>query len=161
VPSSCTLSIKRRSDETMPSTRSFSWRASFAFSRARARQRRAVLGRRQKRPVRNAKWYRRRPPPGTKACSCEACRETIASSPPEPRRLPRVATALRPRKQNTRPLEGLKLRAANLARPTKKCEPLRAGFAALAEMNDKAFIAALRAGRRCRRKGSRHSASWA
>jgi hypothetical protein len=40
-------------------------------------------------------------------------------------------------------LEALKLRAANLARPTKKSEVLRAGIAALNAMTDKAFIAAL------------------
>ena len=40
-------------------------------------------------------------------------------------------------------LESLKLRAANLARPTKKSEVLRAGVAALALMTDKAFITAL------------------
>jgi hypothetical protein len=40
-------------------------------------------------------------------------------------------------------LEALKLRAANLARPTKKSEVLRAGIAALNVMADKAFIAAL------------------
>jgi hypothetical protein len=40
-------------------------------------------------------------------------------------------------------LEALKLRAANLARPTKKSEVLRAGIAALYLMTDKAFIVAL------------------
>jgi hypothetical protein len=40
-------------------------------------------------------------------------------------------------------LEGLKLRAANLARPVKKSELLRAGIAALHAMADKAFLAAL------------------
>ena len=40
-------------------------------------------------------------------------------------------------------LEGLKLRASNLKRPTKKSELLRAGIAVLHAMNDKAFLAAL------------------
>lgn len=40
-------------------------------------------------------------------------------------------------------LEGLKFRAANLARPAKKSELLRAGIAVLHAMNDKAFLAAL------------------
>jgi len=40
-------------------------------------------------------------------------------------------------------LEGLKLRAANLKRPTKKSELLRAGVAALHAMTDKAFLAAV------------------
>ena len=40
-------------------------------------------------------------------------------------------------------LEALKLRAANLTRPTKKSELLRAGIGALAAMPDKAFLAAL------------------
>ena len=40
-------------------------------------------------------------------------------------------------------LESLKLRAAKLARPTKKSEVLRAGISALHAMNDKAFLAAL------------------
>lgn len=40
-------------------------------------------------------------------------------------------------------LESLKLRAANLARPTKKSEVLRAGIGALSAMSDKAFLAAL------------------
>jgi hypothetical protein len=40
-------------------------------------------------------------------------------------------------------LEGLKLRAANLKRPTKKSELLRAGVAALNGMDDKAFLAAV------------------
>ena len=40
-------------------------------------------------------------------------------------------------------LEGLKLRAANLARPVKKSDLLRAGIAALYAMADKAFLAAL------------------
>ncbi|MGZ8253843.1 MAG: hypothetical protein ACXWVT_03250 [Burkholderiaceae bacterium] len=37
-------------------------------------------------------------------------------------------------------LEQLKLRAANLRRPTKKSELLRAGVAALRAMNDKSFL---------------------
>jgi len=40
-------------------------------------------------------------------------------------------------------LESLKLRAANLKRPTKKSELLRAGVAALNAMNDQAFLAAV------------------
>jgi len=40
-------------------------------------------------------------------------------------------------------LEALKLRAAKLARPTKKSEVIRAGIRALSGMNDKAFLAAL------------------
>ena len=40
-------------------------------------------------------------------------------------------------------LEGLKLRAANLTRPVKKSELLRAGITALHAMTDKAFLAAL------------------
>ena len=40
-------------------------------------------------------------------------------------------------------LESLKLRAAKLARPTKKSEVLRAGIAALNAMTDKAFLATL------------------
>jgi len=40
-------------------------------------------------------------------------------------------------------LEGLKLRASNLKRPTKKSELLRAGIAVLHAMNDKAFLVAL------------------
>ena len=40
-------------------------------------------------------------------------------------------------------LEGLKARAADLKRPTKKSELLRAGIAALNAMTDKAFLAAL------------------
>jgi hypothetical protein len=40
-------------------------------------------------------------------------------------------------------LEGLKVRAANLTRPVKKSELLRAGIATLSAMNDKAFLAAL------------------
>ena len=42
-------------------------------------------------------------------------------------------------------LENLKLRAANLKRPTKKSEVLRAGVAVLQAMGDKAFLAALNA----------------
>ena len=42
-------------------------------------------------------------------------------------------------------LENLKLRAANLKRPTKKSEVLRAGVAVLQAMGDKAFLAALAA----------------
>jgi hypothetical protein len=42
-------------------------------------------------------------------------------------------------------LQGLKLRAANLKRPTKKSELLRAGIGALQAMNDRAFLAALSA----------------
>lgn len=40
-------------------------------------------------------------------------------------------------------LDALKLRAAKLARPTKKSEVLRAGIRALHVMSDKAFLAAL------------------
>lgn len=40
-------------------------------------------------------------------------------------------------------LDALKLRAANLMRPTKKSEVLRAGIFALNAMNDRAFLAAL------------------
>ncbi len=40
-------------------------------------------------------------------------------------------------------LEALKLRAARLARPTKKSELLRAGIAALNAMSDKAYLAAI------------------
>ena len=40
-------------------------------------------------------------------------------------------------------LEALKLRAANLTRPTKKSELLRAGVGALYAMSDKAFLQAL------------------
>ena len=40
-------------------------------------------------------------------------------------------------------LEGLKTRAANLTRPAKKSELLRAGVAVLNAMTDKAFLAAL------------------
>ena len=40
-------------------------------------------------------------------------------------------------------LEALKVRAADLKRPTKKSELLRAGVAALNAMGDKAFLAAL------------------
>jgi hypothetical protein len=40
-------------------------------------------------------------------------------------------------------LEALKLRAANLTRPTKKSELLRAGIGALHAMTDEAFLAAL------------------
>lgn len=40
-------------------------------------------------------------------------------------------------------LEGLKVRAANLTRPVKKSELLRAGIAKLNAMADKAFLAAL------------------
>jgi hypothetical protein len=40
-------------------------------------------------------------------------------------------------------LEGLKVRAANLTRPVKKSELLRAGVAVLSAMSDKAFLAAL------------------
>jgi len=40
-------------------------------------------------------------------------------------------------------LEGLKLRAAGLTRPTKKSELLRAGIAVLNGMSDRAFLAAL------------------
>ena len=40
-------------------------------------------------------------------------------------------------------LEGLKLRATNLKRPTKKSELLRAGIMVLNAMTDKAFLAAL------------------
>ena len=42
-------------------------------------------------------------------------------------------------------LEALKLRAAQLARPVKKSELLRAGIAALDAMGDKAFLTALNA----------------
>ena len=40
-------------------------------------------------------------------------------------------------------LEGLKVRAANLKRPTKKSELLRAGVAVLHAMSDKAFLMAV------------------
>jgi len=40
-------------------------------------------------------------------------------------------------------LEGLKLRAANLTRPAKKIELLRARVTVLNAMTDKAFLAAL------------------
>jgi hypothetical protein len=40
-------------------------------------------------------------------------------------------------------LEGLKERAAQLRRPTKKSELLRAGIAALRDMPDKVFLSAL------------------
>ena len=40
-------------------------------------------------------------------------------------------------------LEQLKVRSANLRRPVKKSELLRAGIAALGAMNDKAFLAIL------------------
>lgn len=40
-------------------------------------------------------------------------------------------------------LESLKVRAANLARPVKKSELLRAGVSALNAMGDKAFLAAV------------------
>jgi len=42
-------------------------------------------------------------------------------------------------------LEALKARAANLARPVKKSELLRAGISALNGMSDKAFLAAVNA----------------
>lgn len=42
-------------------------------------------------------------------------------------------------------LEALKVRAANLARPVKKSELLRAGISALNGMSDKAFLAAVNA----------------
>jgi hypothetical protein len=42
-------------------------------------------------------------------------------------------------------LEGLKERAANLRRPTKKSELLRAGVVALQAMSDKAFLSVLNA----------------
>jgi hypothetical protein len=41
-------------------------------------------------------------------------------------------------------LDALKLRAANLMRPTKKSELLRAGINVLQAMNDKAFLSAVR-----------------
>lgn len=40
-------------------------------------------------------------------------------------------------------LDALKVRAANLARPVKKSELLRAGISALSAMSDKAFLAAV------------------
>jgi hypothetical protein len=40
-------------------------------------------------------------------------------------------------------LESLKVRAANLARPVKKSELLRAGISALNALSDKAFLAAM------------------
>lgn len=40
-------------------------------------------------------------------------------------------------------LDALKVRAANLARPVKKSELLRAGISALNGMSDKAFLAAM------------------
>jgi hypothetical protein len=40
-------------------------------------------------------------------------------------------------------IEGLKLRAADLKRPTKKSELIRAGIAVLKKMNDKDFLAAV------------------
>jgi vancomycin resistance protein YoaR len=40
-------------------------------------------------------------------------------------------------------LEGLKQRAADLKRPTKKSELIRAGIAALKKMGDKEFLAAV------------------
>jgi hypothetical protein len=40
-------------------------------------------------------------------------------------------------------LDALKLRAANLTRPVKKGELIRAGIGALNAMDDKAFLAAL------------------
>lgn len=42
-------------------------------------------------------------------------------------------------------LEGLKVRAVNLMRPTKKSELIRAGISALHTMTDKAFLSALSA----------------
>lgn len=42
-------------------------------------------------------------------------------------------------------LEGVKVRAANLKRPVKKSELLRAGVSALHTMTDKAFLSALNA----------------
>ena len=42
-------------------------------------------------------------------------------------------------------LDALKLRAATLARPSKKSEVLRAGIVVLTSMSDKAFVAALNA----------------
>ena len=42
-------------------------------------------------------------------------------------------------------LEALKVRAANLTRPVKKSELLRAGIGALNGMSDKAFLAAVNA----------------
>lgn len=42
-------------------------------------------------------------------------------------------------------LEALKLRAATLARPSKKSEVLRAGIVVLTAVSDKAFVAALNA----------------
>jgi hypothetical protein len=42
-------------------------------------------------------------------------------------------------------LDALKLRAATLARPSKKSEVLRAGIVVLSAMSDKAFVAALNA----------------
>jgi hypothetical protein len=82
--------------------------------------------------------------PATKALPVKA-----AETPPAPK-----AEPVKPRHKLIRDsftipkteyvlLEALKLRAANLARPTKKSEVLRAGIAALNTMTDKAFIAAL------------------
>jgi hypothetical protein len=71
-----------------------------------------------------------------------------------PASTPQVATAVPPKQKLVRDsftipkseyavLEGLKVRATNLKRPTKKSEMLRAGIAALQGMTDKAFLRAL------------------
>lgn len=71
----------------------------------------------------------------------EPARTPVANAAPAKTKLVRDSFTIP--KSEYAVLEGLKVRAANLARPVKKSELLRAGVATLNAMADKAFLAAL------------------
>ena len=89
------------------------------------------------------------PAAGRKAASARstarpAAKAAVAATPnPTPARSELVRDSFTIPKSEYAVLEGLKLRAAGLTRPTKKSELLRAGIAVLNGMSDRAFLSAL------------------
>jgi hypothetical protein len=95
-------------------------------------------------------------PPKTPKLVAKAAPKPAARKSASPAGPLSVETASRPKQKLVRDsftipkaeyavLQALKLRAAELKRPVKKSELLRAGVTALRAMNDKAFLAALSA----------------
>jgi hypothetical protein len=80
--------------------------------------------------------------PARKAAAPAAPSAPVAAAP-KPKHNKLVRDSFTIPKSEYAVLEALKVRAANLARPVKKSELLRAGINALNAMSDKAFLAAM------------------
>jgi hypothetical protein len=88
-----------------------------------------------------AKYASKAPARPPQKPAAEPARTAVANAAPAKTKLVRDSFTIP--KSEYAVLEGLKVRAANLARPVKKSELLRAGVAILNAMADKAFLAAL------------------